>query len=68
MMAHFGLVYFTCLVAAMLWISDSYGYKEIEVENEGRIRGKVTLEGPFPEPWAFKMVLYPFGMGKRLFK
>jgi len=60
MMAHFGLVYFTCLVAAMLWISDSYGYKGVEVENGVTLRGKVTLKGPVPEPRAFPLVLYPF--------
>ncbi|HEY5648029.1 MAG TPA: carboxypeptidase-like regulatory domain-containing protein [Nitrospiria bacterium] len=36
-------------------------YEEIQVSNGGSIAGKVTLNGPVPEPRVFPTVLYPFG-------
>ena len=37
------------------------GYEEVEVRDGGAITGRVTLDGPLPEPRAFPLVLYPFG-------
>ncbi|MFQ5543057.1 MAG: carboxypeptidase-like regulatory domain-containing protein [Nitrospiria bacterium] len=39
----------------------SFAYEEIEVANGGSIAGKITLEGPRPEPRVFALVNYPFG-------
>ena len=36
-------------------------YEEVDVQNGGKITGKVTLKGTIPEPRVFSLVLYPFG-------
>ena len=41
--------------------SRAFGYEEAAVTNGGVLTGKVTLEGPVPEPRIFPLALYPFG-------
>src|SRR3989344_1929390 len=38
-----------------------FGYEEAAVTNGGVLTGKVTLDGPVPEPRIFPIALYPFG-------
>jgi hypothetical protein len=54
-------------LAGLLLIASGWGgvsafaYDEIDVQHGGTITGKVTLNGPVPEPRVFPIVLYPFG-------
>lgn len=41
--------------------SPAFGYDEIAVTNGGVLTGKVTLDGPVPEPRIFPVALSPFG-------
>jgi len=36
-------------------------YEEIDVSNGGTISGRITLEGPRPEPRVFVLIQFPFG-------
>ncbi|HXZ25797.1 MAG TPA: carboxypeptidase-like regulatory domain-containing protein [Nitrospiria bacterium] len=41
--------------------SSAFGYEQAPVTNGGVLIGKVTLNGPVPEPRIFPLALYPFG-------
>ncbi len=36
-------------------------YEEIDVSNGGTISGRISMEGPSPEPRVFVLIQYPFG-------
>src|SRR3989338_7136381 len=38
-----------------------FGYEDVAVTSGGVLTGKVTLDGPIPEPRIFPLALYPFG-------
>ncbi len=49
------------LVGVFFFAATAGAYQEVEVSNGGSIKGKVTLNGPVPEPRVFPTILYPFG-------
>ena len=47
------------LIVCVLWIPSSWAYTHISVENGSTIVGKVTMQGPKPDPLAYNLALFP---------
>ena len=49
------------LVLIFTYMFVAFAYEEADVSRGGSITGKITLEGPIPQPRIFSVALYPFG-------